>query len=179
MYQIHSPTLSQVGQVRLLNDRHLISHLTEAQRQGGFVRVAYNPQHLASIIRNREILVATFGEEQIGYYLVGRTSGNPALDYQKEMAGRVSATKEIPVDKIGYGCQVCIDDAHRANGLFGELFAALVLVVQEKYSHLLCSISVENPVSVKAHLKYGWQLFDTINHTHFFLFELNKTKPQP
>jgi hypothetical protein len=171
---IQIPTYDHIDQIRQLNSKYLITHLSNAQRQNGFIRIEYDGDDLQQIIANKEIVIATKGEKLVGYYLVGRKCDKAALDYQKNKANSLFDTNDIPYSKIGYGCQVCIDEAYRNNGLFGQMLNTLTNEVKEKYTHLLCSVSDDNIVSMKTHIANGWQLIDTLETTKFFIYKTLK-----
>lgn len=169
MTSILFPTHNDIDQIRSLNDKYLVSHLTEVQKQSGFIRIEYDTDDLQRIITNKEIVIATIYDKVIGYYLIGRKSGKAALDYQKNKAISF-ASNETSFNNIGYGCQVCIDEAFRNNGLFKEMLIALTNEVKDKYSLLLCSVSNDNIVSMKTHLNNGWQVIDNFEATEFLIY---------
>ena len=170
MTSILFPSFDNIDQIISLNRKYLIGSLTEEQKQNGFIRIEYNKDNLQQIITSKEIVIATDKEKVIGYYLIGRKSGSAALYYQKNKAISLFATNEISFDSIGYGCQVCIDEAFRNNGLFGQMLNALTNEVKDKYSHLLCSVSNDNIVSMKTHLNSGWQVIDNFETTQFLIY---------
>jgi len=174
MAVIQIPTYEHIDQIRQLNSKYLITHLTDAQKQNGFIRIEYDRDDLQQIIENKEIVIATNGEQVIGYYLIGRKSGKAALNYQRNKAKSLFDTNEIPFAKIGYGCQVCIDEAYRNNGLFAQMLNTLTNQVKDKYTHLLCSVSDDNIISMKTHITNDWQLIDTFEATKFFIYKTHK-----
>jgi len=172
---IKLPTYDHIDQIRSLNNRNLFENLTDTQRQNGFVRIAYDRDGLQQIITNNEMVIATVNNEVVGYYLIGRKSGNAALDYQRNKAISLFDTHQIPFDSIGYGCQVCIEEVYRNNGLFGQMLTALNNLVKNKYSYLLCSISADNINSKAKHIANGWHAIDDIVAPGFYLYN---THPQ-
>jgi len=175
MTLIQLPTYDHIEQIRSLNNRNLFENLTDAQKQNGFVRIAYDRNGLQQIIGNQEMVIATKNDEVVGYYLIGRKSGNAALDYQRNKAISLFGTHQIPFNKIGYGCQVCIEEAYRNNGLFGQMLSALNNLVENKYSYLLCSISADNINSRAKHIANGWYAINDIETPGFYLYN---THPQ-
>lgn len=171
MLTIQFPTYDHIDPIRQLNSKYLLIHLTEEQKQKGFIRIEYDRNDLQQIIANKEIVIATKEEKVIGYYLIGRKSGKAALDYQKYKANSLFDNIEIPFSKIGYGCQVCIDEAYRNNGLFIQMLNILSNTVLNKYTHLLCSVTDDNIISMKTHVSNGWQLIDTFEATKFFIYK--------
>lgn len=172
MITIQIPTYENIDQIRQLSGKYLIVNLTETQKKNGFIRIEYDRNDLKQIIENKEIVVATNGEKIIGYYLIGRKSDKDALDYQKNKANNLFDTNEIPFAKIGYGCQVCIDEEYRNNGFFAQMLNALSNTVKDKYTHLLCSISNNNVVSMETHAKNGWQFIDEFEITNFYIYSI-------
>lgn len=171
---IQFPTYDHIDQIRQLNSKYLITHLTEAQKQKGFIRIEYDRDDLQHIIANKEIVIATYGVKVIGYYLIGRKSGKAALDYQRNKANSLFDTIEIPFANIGYGCQVCIEEAYRNNELFLQMLNTLSNSAKDKYTHLLCSVSEDNIVSMKTHTANGWKLIDTFETTKYFIYKTHK-----
>lgn len=164
------PAYDHIDQIQNLNNKYLISHLPESQKQNGFIRIKYNKEDLGQIVSDKEIVIATHIDQIVGYYLIGRKSDIAALAYQKEKALAFSYKNNIDFSKVGFGCQVCIEDAYRNNGLFGQLLEVLSHSVNKKYSHLLCSISDDNIVSLKRHIDNGWVLIDSIERTKYFIY---------
>lgn len=162
------PTYEYIQQILALNSRYLISHLNNEQKEGGFIRIEYTRDNLQKIIAEKEIVIALKNNVITGYYLIGRKSEETTLDYQKNKAMFL----DTRFSGIGYGCQVCIEEAYRNNGLFGQMLRALVDAVRHKYTHLLCSVSVENIVSMKTHLNNGWQVIEHSETTNFLLYQI-------
>ena len=171
---IHLPTYEYIDQILILNRKYLITQLPDNQKQNGFIRIAYTRDDLAKIIAAREMVIATEQNRVIGYYLIGRKSGDPALDYQKNKARSLFDTHQIPFDKIGYGCQVCIEERYRNNGFFGQMLQALTQMVKTKYSHLLCSVSDDNAVSLQVHINNGWKLIGELEVPRFFIYHTQR-----
>jgi L-amino acid N-acyltransferase YncA len=167
------PTHKHINQIRQLNYKYLIDNLTDIQKQNGFVRIAYESENLMEIINNKEIVIALDNNVVVGYYLIGKTSEIPTLNYQKNKAIYLCENHNIPFDSIGYGCQVCIDEEYRNKGLFKSMIENLSAIVGNKYSHLLCSISEDNNVSLKSHTNNGWQLIDSLEKTKFLIYQTN------
>lgn len=173
MFNIQLATHQHIEQILQLNSRYLISHLSDAQKKGGFVRIEYNKEELKRIIDSKEIIIALDDYIVTGYYLIGRKSENKTLLYQYNKALEIANGKNILSDKIGYGCQVCIDKTHRNNGLFKFMLDALNNSVNDKYSHLLCSVSDDNTVSLNTHKKNGWEQIDNLATTRFYIYKIN------
>lgn len=174
MISIVSPTLEYVPEIEDLNYKYLIFNLTEGEKASGFIRIKYDSSDLQKIIFNEEIVIAIDNHKVIAYYLIGRTTGKPELDYQMTKARNLTRSHNVPFDKIGFGCQVCISNTSQNMGLFGKLLFSLTEKIKNKYTDLLCSISDENMISKRAHIKHGWDLIDSIETTSYFKYKINK-----
>ena len=175
MLKILFPTYSDIDSIRNLNNRYLISHLTEPERQKGFIRIQYSKEEFERIIDRKEIVVAAKNDKIFAYYLIGKSSESPLLEYQRNKAKNLFAANEIHFEKIGYGCQVCIDEDYRKNGLFNSMLTALSNAVKDKYSHLLCSVSDDNIVSMKTHLSNDWKIIDSFEKSNFLIYHTSKS----
>ncbi|MFN8294590.1 MAG: hypothetical protein U0T69_00230 [Chitinophagales bacterium] len=148
--------------------------MSDAQKQGGFVRIEYNEEEIKRIIDNNEIVIALDDNNVIAYYLVGKKSESKSLLYQYNKAVDIAKQNNIPIEKIGYGCQVCIDENYRNNRLFSQMLGSITTIINEKYSHLLCSISNENSSSYKSHINNNWHIVDSIEKTQFLIYTIDK-----
>jgi hypothetical protein len=164
--------INEVGEVMRLNERFHFSNLDAVQRGNGFLRILYTQNDFEKILMNKEILVAIYDTAVVGYYLVGRTSNNPALDDQRKSAIALSRANAMAFDKVGYGCQVCIDLHYRKNGLYGQLLYELVNLVEDKYASLLCTISEENPISLRTHLANGWKIINEVERKKYLVYDI-------
>ena len=171
MIKIISPSFSHINQIRHLNERYLIKDLDDEEMNDGFIRVKYSKNELNRIIQNKEIIVAVEKDKVIGYYLIGRKSN--ATDLQHQII-KAKSFLDIPLHKIGFGCQVCIDNDFRKKGLFNAMLSELKIIVKGKYSVLLCSVSENNISSLKVHIANEWQLIDTENTKYLLTYSTNK-----
>ena len=167
---IEIPTLENIEQIRNLNQKYLITHLTDTEKQGGYIRIEYANNELKKIIEAKEIVVAKDENKIIGYYMIGRKSDSVALTYQHNKAITFANDNMLASTSIGFGCQVCIDKNYRNNGLFSMMLKNLITIIKNKYSFLLCSVSDDNAVSYNSHINNGWKLIDSIDTTKYFIY---------
>ena len=172
MIKIHFPTLDQIDEIRKLNQKYLISHLTDKELQGGFIRIEYNTNDFMQIVNSNEIVVATNEDRIVAYYLVGRKSESPALMYQRNKAISLFNSHSIQYERIGYGCQVCIDKSYRNNGISRKMLNLLLTKLISKYDYLLSTISPENIISLQNSRKTGWAVIDEKESPTFYLFKV-------
>ena len=172
MPTIQIPTYDHIDQILVLNSKYLITHLNDTQKKSGFVRIEYTEEEIKKIIEHQEIVVAIDNNKVVGYYLVGRKSDSVALDYQKNKAINLFGSHTIQFDKIGYGCQVCIDYTHRNNGLSKNMLLKLVEILDNKYEYLLSIISKENTISLQNSTAIGWTALDSSENPKYYYIKL-------
>lgn len=170
MITIQLPTYEHINQIILLNQKYLIGHLNEMQKKSGFVRIAYTSDELKQIVDAKEIIIALDGQFVIGYYLVGKKSNKVELKNQKNYALSLFDTYQLQFDKIGYACQVCIDEKYRNIDLYKELLLSLSKIVKTKYDYFLGVISPENKTSLNTNLNLGWKSLN--DFTNFYLYKI-------
>lgn len=171
-YILGFPKIEHLDKLVELNKKFLVDNLDPIQRERGFIRIEYSKEDFERIVKAGEIVVAYNFDDIIAYYLIGKAATTNQIDYQKEMASKIATSKNIPYEKIGYSCQVCISKDFRQLGLFRNMLNMLSTSVKDKYSHLLCSISEKNIASLKAHKKNGWQFVYKTEKTSFFILDV-------
>jgi len=154
---IRAAQLSDVDDLIRLNNKYLLNHLTEEQKQKGFVRVEYEREYLQQIITNKEIVVALDYDLVIGYYLIGRTSNNDRLVYQREKLLLIF-NDEKKIEKIGYGAQAVIEKEYRGNNLLQLMLNELIKQLNGKYEILFSSVTKINNSALKAHTAGGYKV---------------------
>ena len=167
---IRPGTFDDIDQIIFLNKKYLFKNINDVENSPGFIRIEYSSEELERVIANEEIVVSEINNNIIAYYLIGRTSESPLINYQRIIAVDLLELQQIPFVNIGYGCQVCIDVLYRNNGLFKSNLSTLIHLIKDKYSHLLCSISENNIGSMKAHIKNGWRLLHKFDKTNFLIY---------
>lgn len=155
-----------------LHHKYLFHNLSEEQKKNGFIRVEYSRDEFRKMIRSQAVVIALKNEKLCGYYLVGKTSESLLLAYQRNEARSIADINGYEFSKIGYGCQICIDEPHRHQGLFALLLEALSKAVKNKFTVLLCSVSDNNTASMHSHMNNGWAKVNAIDNTSFFIYKL-------
>lgn len=156
---IQAPTYEHIGQILALNNRYLLSRLTDEQKQKGFIRVEYNEEDIRRIIDNQEIVIALNDKSIVGYYLIGRTSQNNGLAYQLEKVTEI-IKEPCLIDKVGYGAQAIIETEYRGQNVLNLMLNGLIELLDNKYNILFSSVTKINGNALKAHTKGGYKLLD-------------------
>lgn len=171
---IKCPEVEHIEQLIILNSKYNYQHLSQEELVRGFIRIPYTYEQFQRLIEQKEITVALFNNQVVGYYLVGKHTQNPTLEYQIQKAKQIERIHQIDFERIGYGCQVCIETEFRNMNLFADMLSILVMLVRYKYDILLCSISDYNPASLRAHQKNNWKFYDKENSTNFLYHQIKE-----
>lgn len=161
-----------IVQLLALNSKYLYENLSTEERRGGFIRIKFDHAQFLKIIEGREIVVAVVDSKIAGYYLVGRSSENNLLNYQYERAQELESAIGATVDRVGIGCQVCIDVEHRTVVNSKTLLTALTSLIKLKFGYLFGSVSKENISAQRAHAIAGWKLIGENEFSLFYLFDV-------
>lgn len=147
------------GILGLLN-RNLKKNLTlEQQNQGGFLMAEFSLEFLEAANKVTPALVALNEQDQVvGYLLLSDSTcgrSQPLLESMIQVVER---------DEYGYKpndyiliAQVCISRDYRGCGLFQALYNSIQGEYKEKFNHVICEVSLENPRSLSAHSKFGFK----------------------
>lgn len=171
---IKCPEIEHIEQLMILNYKYNYQHLPKDELVRGFIRIPYTYEQFQQLIENKEITIGISKNKIVGYYLIGKHTLNPNLEYQIQKAKQIERIHQIDFERIGYGCQVCIEKDFRNMNLFADMLSILVLLVQYKYDILLCSISDYNPASLRAHQKNNWIFYDKENSTNFLYHKIKE-----
>src|SRR6186713_634247 len=168
---IRQPDFNDISEIIRLNSKYFFAEPTDDQKQKGYLGKKYSMNELQQIIADKEIVIAKHNDSLAGYYLLGFKNDIDASVYKRNRVLKLIDINGIPLTDIAYPTQVCIDEEYRGNGLFGKMLSALIGSVKDKYKKIYCSISEDNIVSVKAHLRNGWELVNSFEARKFFVYK--------
>ncbi len=169
---IRLATLQDLQGVLALHEKYLYQNLSDPEKQNGFIKVRYSEDDLRKIIVAQEIVVAIYEYKIVGYFLVGKKSDSPNLLHQKNRASRLANEMVIPFDKVGYGCQICLDMNYRNLGLSRPMVDVLIENVNDKYKILLSTISPENKISIMNSTSVGWHPLNNLEIPNYYIYKL-------
>jgi len=144
-----------------LQTQNLVGHISakEAQEQG-FVTVHHDLPLLQKMNEPYPHIIATDGEEVVGYALVMlRTLANeiPMLVPMFEQVNKMTYKGDALVDsKYLIMGQVCIAKTHRGQGIFAQLYEAFAKQMAPDFDYLITEIAAKNTRSRRAHSKVGF-----------------------
>jgi hypothetical protein len=153
-------------QILRLQKQNLFSSISEdEQAQQGFVFAEHNLQLLKMMAVQLPQVIAVSGGNVIGYNLALPTSMRNEIPRLVPMfdAFDGSQYKGRPLSSYKYviGGQVCVDKDFRGYGLMSKLYDETRKRVMSEHQFCVTEVSERNVVSLKAHLKMGFQVINT------------------
>jgi hypothetical protein len=154
---------SDIPGILVLQNRNLLSNLSEAEQKNGFVTTAFTVAQIEALMADGGVFVAveTSADDQsetvIGYAFAGTwayfaqwpifpfmLARLPALDFEGQAITEANSFQYGPV---------CVDAAYRGLWVFRRLFETMRLGMCERYSIGVTFINRLNPHSFHAHTK--------------------------
>ncbi len=141
--------------------------ISEAEAQG-FVLAEYTFEFLESMHKASPSVIAKNGEEVVGYALVSL----PAIRHQHDLLGDLFDT----IDKTTYGHgllkeakyvvvgQLCVAKEFRGIGMVQQLYQFFKNELKKDFDYCITDVAEDNPRSLKAHQKTGFQIVDTLHY---------------
>ena len=155
--------------IRLLqreNLRKLIGE-TEAGKEG-FLTAEYSMETLQQMHQFQPSIIAKDGDAVAGYVIVTTKDSygqHPLLDSLFDSIDALvyngTALKNVNYILVG---QLCVGKAYRGIGLVQKMYAYYQQCLNKEYQYLITDVAQENPRSIKAHLKTGFEIIDTLKY---------------
>ena len=160
---------SELEGIKTLQDQNLKKNLSNADTEAeGFVTAEYSIEFLQTLHQQSPSIIAKDEALVVGYALVALKS----IRYQHELLADLFDN----IDKIEYKGQLlkksnyvvvgqlCVAKNYRGVGLVQQMYQHFKTSLSEKYNYCLTDIAENNPRSLKAHLKTGFQVVDTLHY---------------
>jgi len=155
--------------IRLLqreNLRKLIGE-TEAGKEG-FLTAEYSMETLQQMHQFQPSIIAKDGDKIAGYVIVTTKDSygqHPLLDSLFDSIDALNyngdSLKNINYILVG---QLCVGKAYRGIGLVQKMYTYYQQCLSKEYQYLITDVAQENPRSIKAHLKTGFNIIHTIEY---------------
>jgi hypothetical protein len=155
--------------IRLLqkeNLRKLIGE-TEAGKEG-FLTAEYSIETLQQMHLYQPSIIAKDGDKIAGYVIVTTKDSygqHPLLDSLFDSIDALNyngdSLKNINYILVG---QLYVGKAYRGIGLVQKMYTYYQQCLSKEYQYLITDVAQENPRSIKAHLKTGFNIIHTIEY---------------
>jgi len=155
--------LEQIAQLSAANQ---VANITaETKEKEGFVSWIYSTDILTRLHTIIPSVITMDGDKLAGY-AISLTKDcaaiYPSLDTMLEYAATVTYKGRPLTEQSFYIMgQICVDIAYRGQGVVNQLYEFHKQQFSSLYNMLVTEISVNNPRSLKAHKKVGFNIIDT------------------
>lgn len=155
MYTARPGALEDLAQILNLQNRYLVTNLSEDEKQNGFVTTPFTEAQLKRLIDENGMFVALHENKIVGYVLAASWdffSQWPIFPYmsarfpQLEYKGNTITT----TNSFQYG-PVCIDQEYRGQNILQLLFDQIQLHFKDRYPFGATFINQKNKRSFQAH----------------------------
>ena len=166
---VHVSNDAELDGIRLLqreNLRKLIGE-TEAGKEG-FLTAEYSMEMLQQMHRFQPSIIAKDGDTIAGYVIITTKNSygqHPLLDSLFDSINLLDYNginlKNVNYILVG---QLCVGKAYRGTGLVQKMYGFYQQSLNKEYQYLITDVAQENPRSIKAHLKTGFEIIHTIQY---------------
>ena len=166
---VHVSSDVELDGIRLLqreNLRKLIGE-TEASKEG-FLTAEYSMEMLQQMHQFQPSIIAKDGDTIAGYVIITTKDSygqHPLLDSLFDSIDALNYN-DTPLKDVNYILvgQLCVGKAYRGNGLVQKMYGFYQQSLNKEYQYLITDVAQENPRSIKAHLKTGFEIIHTIQY---------------
>ena len=141
----------------------------EAEKQG-FVTAEYSLEFLEIMHRASPSVIALDGDRVVGYALVATRDIKDHHAMLSKLFGLLDQTlyKGRPLETRPYVVvgQLCVAKDYRGRGLTGSLYDFYRKSLQDSFDCCVTDVASDNPGSLRAHLKTGFCVIDTLSYDH-------------
>jgi hypothetical protein len=176
-------TVADIPGFLALQEKFLVTNLTDEQKKNGFVTTPFKTEQLTDIINQTGLFVAKDAGVIIAYAFGGSWeyfSQWPIFNVMIEKFPTLVFKHFVITDtnSFQYG-PICIDEKYRGSGLLNEVFELMRANLVKRYPLSLTFINKINPRSLKAHVdKLHWTIIGefTFNNNNYFILALDITE---
>ena len=179
---ISKATNTDISGLLDLQNKYLVSNLTDIEQKDGFVTTPFTIQQIEKIILEDGLFIAKDDNKIIAYVYAGSWayfSQWPIFTYMTNRFGKLTfKNMEISTtNSFQYG-PICIDMKYRGTVLLKNIFEYMRVNMQNRYPISVTFINKKNGRSFKAHTeKLQWKVIDEFefNNNNFWMlgFDMN------
>jgi hypothetical protein len=160
---------SELEGIKKLQENNLRRSLSDEEAASqGFVTAEYTMDFLRLMHEQSPSVIAKDEDEVVGYALVALKS----VRHRHELLGDLFNT----IDKISYRNQLleqanyvvvgqlCVSKNYRGLGLVRQMYQYFKSCLSGTFDYCITDVAQDNPRSLNAHLKCGFQVIDTLQY---------------
>jgi len=155
--------------IQKLQQENLKKNLTDQEADAqGFVTAEYSLEFLRKMHAGSPSVIAKDGDQVVGYALVTVK----AVRHDHDLLGDLFNT----IDSLRYHNQslknaryvvvgqLCVAANYRGLGLVQQMYQQFKISLSDTFDYCITDVAQDNPRSLKAHLKTGFHLIDTLHY---------------
>ncbi len=158
--------LDGIQQLQRKNLKHLIT--TEEAATQGFVTAEYSKDFFQAMHNASPSIIAKDGDLVVGYALVAIKSIRHHHDLLADLLDCIDKVKyrgvllcDAPYVVVG---QLCVAKEYRGQGLTQKMYNYFKECLAPEFDFLITDVARDNPRSLKAHIKTGFQVIDVLTY---------------
>ena len=164
----HLASVSDLKDIRLLQEQNLKVNLTPIELKEGFVTAKYTLDELAQMHKLTPAIIAKHEKLLVGYALAVslKFRGNhPLIDNLFTHIDKISY-RDQPFKGSNYIMvgQLCVRKNYRKMGVSSGLYQAYKKWYASSFDYLITDVVLENQPSLKAHQKAGFEIVGELNY---------------
>jgi len=160
---------SELEGIRNLQEVNLKRNLTEEEAVlEGFVTAEYTIEFLARLHQLVPSVIAKEEDRVVGYAIAASTAIRKEHDLLGDLINNIDGIiyndhllKDSRYIVVG---QLCVARDYRGLGLVRQMYNHFKSYLSSDYDYCLTDVASDNPRSLKAHLKSGFHVVDTLHY---------------
>jgi ribosomal protein S18 acetylase RimI-like enzyme len=163
---------SELQGIRNLQENNLLKNLSPSEaKTEGFVTAEYTLEFLETMHASRPSVIAKAGDQVVGFAIVSLPSVRGyhgllgelfnAIDKIKYKDRLLKDTRYVVVG------QLCVAKKYRGMGLVQQMYQHFKNSLSGDFEYCVTDVAQDNPRSLKAHRKTGFQVVDTLAYGGF------------
>jgi ribosomal protein S18 acetylase RimI-like enzyme len=173
---------SELEGIKSLQQENLKKNLTDRETESqGFVTAEYSIEFLQTLHQAGPSIIAKDMDQVVGYALVALKSIRHQHDLLSDLFNAIDkieynnqALKNSKYVVVG---QLCVARNYRGLGLVHQMYQQFKTSLSNEFDYCITDVARENPRSLKAHEKIGFQVIDTLEYGglgwHIILWDWN------
>lgn len=155
--------------IRLLQEQNLGKNLSVAEAsKEGFVTAEYTVDFLTKMHEVHPSIIAKDGDTVVGYALVATAPIREQHPLLADLFNTIDKLnyKGIPLKGSKYVVvgQLCVGKGYRGQGLVQRMYEFYRENLKHQYDYIITDVVQTNERSIKAHLKTGFKVIDTLEY---------------
>jgi len=160
---------SELEGIQKLQQENLKKNLTDRESDvEGFVTAEYSMAFLEKMHRASPSIIAKAGEQVIGYALVSAKAVSQEHELLADLCNSIDRIryrgqllKDSSYVVVG---QLCVSKNYRGLGLVQKMYHYFKDCLSSDFDYCLTDIAKDNPRSLKAHIKSGFKVIDSLDY---------------